>query len=109
MAHAVTPATTTQAIGAVRKGLPAGKLTQMAQLLAVDRALLLAYPRCFPADHSAQACALGTAQPGCFGSSLPDRSNLHAGCRGLRRRRKGRPMAEAAQPGARQRVAPQAA
>src|ERR1035438_3700906 len=43
MAHeaSVTPATTTQAIGAVRKGLPTGKLTQMAQLLAVDRALLL--------------------------------------------------------------------
>jgi len=28
-------------IGAVRKGLPTGKLTRMAQLLAVDRALLL--------------------------------------------------------------------
>jgi len=43
MAHgtSATPATTSQAIGAVRKGLPAGKLTQMAQLLAVDRALLL--------------------------------------------------------------------
>src|ERR1019366_6905219 len=43
MAHeaSVTPPTTTQAIGAVRKGLPTGKLTQMAQLLAVDRALLL--------------------------------------------------------------------
>jgi putative toxin-antitoxin system antitoxin component (TIGR02293 family) len=39
MAHeaSVTPATTTQTIGAVRKGLPTGKLTQ----LAVDRALLL--------------------------------------------------------------------
>jgi putative toxin-antitoxin system antitoxin component (TIGR02293 family) len=43
MAHPAssTPATATQAIGAVRKGLPAGKLTRMAQLLAVDRALLL--------------------------------------------------------------------
>lgn len=43
MAHAAsfTPPGTTQAIGAVRKGLPAGKLTQMAQRLAVDRALLL--------------------------------------------------------------------
>jgi putative toxin-antitoxin system antitoxin component (TIGR02293 family) len=28
-------------IGAVRKGLPAGRLTQMAKLLAVDRGLLL--------------------------------------------------------------------
>lgn len=28
-------------IGAVRKGLPAGKLTEMVRLLAVDRALLL--------------------------------------------------------------------
>jgi D-glycero-D-manno-heptose 1,7-bisphosphate phosphatase len=37
----VTPATTTQAIGAVRKGLPTGKLTKLAQLLAVDRAVLL--------------------------------------------------------------------
>src|ERR1035441_7795424 len=47
MAHqaSVTPATTTQAIGAVRKGLPTGKLTQMAQLLAVDRALLLQIDR----------------------------------------------------------------
>jgi putative toxin-antitoxin system antitoxin component (TIGR02293 family) len=34
-------ATPNQAIGAVRKGLPTGKLTQMAQLLAVDRTLLL--------------------------------------------------------------------
>jgi putative toxin-antitoxin system antitoxin component (TIGR02293 family) len=43
MAHAasITPAATTQAIGAVRKGLPAGKLIQMAQLLSVDRAVLL--------------------------------------------------------------------
>jgi len=43
MAHAasVTPTATTQVIGAVRKGLPAGKLTQMAELLAVDRMLLL--------------------------------------------------------------------
>lgn len=42
MSHtaSVTPATP-HAIGAVRKGLPTGKLTQMAQLLAVDRALLL--------------------------------------------------------------------
>jgi putative toxin-antitoxin system antitoxin component (TIGR02293 family) len=30
-----------QMIGTVRKGLPAGRLTQMAQLLDVDRALLL--------------------------------------------------------------------
>src|ERR1017187_8764003 len=43
MAHeaSVTPATTTQAIGAVRKGLLTGKLNQMAHLLALDRALLL--------------------------------------------------------------------
>jgi len=43
MAHAasVIPPTTTQVIGAVRRGLPAGKVTQMAQLLGVDRALLL--------------------------------------------------------------------
>ena len=42
MAH---PATSVPAparvIGAVRKGLPAGKLTKMAQLLAVDQELLL--------------------------------------------------------------------
>src|SRR5580658_5279557 len=43
MAHAisVTPAGTTQVIGAVRKGLPLGRLTQMAQALSVDRAVLL--------------------------------------------------------------------
>jgi putative toxin-antitoxin system antitoxin component (TIGR02293 family) len=43
MAHAAsfTPAPTHRLIGAVRQGLPAGKLTQMAQLLAVDRAFLL--------------------------------------------------------------------
>jgi putative toxin-antitoxin system antitoxin component (TIGR02293 family) len=40
-AASVTPSPTTQVIGAVRKGLPAGKLTQIAQLLAVDRTLLL--------------------------------------------------------------------
>jgi len=40
-AASVIPPTTTQAIGAVRRGLPAGKLNQMAQLLGVDRALLL--------------------------------------------------------------------
>lgn len=33
--------TASQTIGAVRKGLPAGRLDKMAQLLAVDRALLL--------------------------------------------------------------------
>jgi putative toxin-antitoxin system antitoxin component (TIGR02293 family) len=43
MAHAasVNPVATTLMIGAVRKGLPTGKLTQMEQLLAVDRPLLL--------------------------------------------------------------------
>jgi putative toxin-antitoxin system antitoxin component (TIGR02293 family) len=44
MAHAASvtpPAATPRAIGAVRKGLPAGQLTKMAQLLAVDRSLLL--------------------------------------------------------------------
>jgi len=40
-AASVTPAGSTQAIGAVRKGLPTGKLIQMAQLLSVDRAVLL--------------------------------------------------------------------
>jgi putative toxin-antitoxin system antitoxin component (TIGR02293 family) len=40
--HAVNPLSAASwAIGAVRKGLPAGKLNQMAQLLTVDRALLL--------------------------------------------------------------------
>ena len=37
----VTPVPATQVIGVVRKGFPASKLTQMAELLAVDRALLL--------------------------------------------------------------------
>jgi putative toxin-antitoxin system antitoxin component (TIGR02293 family) len=37
----ITPTPTTQVIGAVRKGLPTGKLTQLAQLLAVDRVVLL--------------------------------------------------------------------
>jgi putative toxin-antitoxin system antitoxin component (TIGR02293 family) len=43
MAHAasLTPAPTPRLIGAVRKGLPAGQLDRMAQLLAVDRAFLL--------------------------------------------------------------------
>jgi len=43
MAHAapVTPAAAPRVIGAVRNGLPATQLTKMAQLLAVDRALLL--------------------------------------------------------------------
>src|ERR1022692_150996 len=43
MAHAapVTPAATPRVIRAVRKGLPATQLTKMAQLLAVDRTLLL--------------------------------------------------------------------
>jgi putative toxin-antitoxin system antitoxin component (TIGR02293 family) len=40
-AASVIPPTTTQVIGAVRRGLPAGKLAQMAQLLGVDRAILL--------------------------------------------------------------------
>ena len=35
------PGTAKQTIGAVRKGLPAGKLNRIAQLLGVDRALLL--------------------------------------------------------------------
>jgi putative toxin-antitoxin system antitoxin component (TIGR02293 family) len=35
------PTATTLAIGAARKGLPAGKLNQMTQLLSVDRAALL--------------------------------------------------------------------
>lgn len=43
MSHAasVTPHSANQMIGAVRKGLPAGKLNQLAQLLDVDRAFLL--------------------------------------------------------------------
>ncbi len=43
MAHTatVTPSPTTRVIGAVRKGLPAGRLARMAQLLEVDRAFLL--------------------------------------------------------------------
>lgn len=43
MAHQDTSRhwTASQTIGAVRKGLPARKLDQIAQLLAVDRALLL--------------------------------------------------------------------
>ncbi|MGA2740129.1 MAG: antitoxin Xre/MbcA/ParS toxin-binding domain-containing protein [Bryobacteraceae bacterium] len=43
MAHPATstPATGTRVIGAVRKGFPTGKLTKMAQLLAVDQELLL--------------------------------------------------------------------
>jgi putative toxin-antitoxin system antitoxin component (TIGR02293 family) len=42
MSHAapISPAAT-QAIGAVRKGLPTGRLTQLAQRLAVDRTVLL--------------------------------------------------------------------
>jgi putative toxin-antitoxin system antitoxin component (TIGR02293 family) len=40
-AISVAPAGTTQVIGAVRKGLPLGRLTQMAQALSVDRAVLL--------------------------------------------------------------------
>ena len=35
------PPTTSQRIGAVRKGLPAGRLNRIAKLLGVDRALLL--------------------------------------------------------------------
>ena len=35
------PRTAGEAIGAVRKGLPAGRLDKVARLLAVDRALLL--------------------------------------------------------------------
>jgi len=43
MAHAAstTPSRANQAIGAVRKGLPAGRLAELARLLNVDRALLL--------------------------------------------------------------------
>jgi putative toxin-antitoxin system antitoxin component (TIGR02293 family) len=43
MSHADTgfPETPSHMIGAVRKGLPAGRLNKIAQLLAVDRALLL--------------------------------------------------------------------
>jgi putative toxin-antitoxin system antitoxin component (TIGR02293 family) len=43
MAHVAsfTPAPTPRLIGAVRKGLPAGQLNRMAQLLAVDQAFLL--------------------------------------------------------------------
>ena len=43
MSHtaALTPSGGAHMIGAVRKGLPAGKLSQMAQLLVVDRAFLL--------------------------------------------------------------------
>src|SRR5215831_6017514 len=35
------PVTARQTIGAVRKGLPAGRLNRIAQILGVDRALLL--------------------------------------------------------------------
>jgi putative toxin-antitoxin system antitoxin component (TIGR02293 family) len=38
---ASVPRTTTRVIGAVREGLPTGNLTKMAQLLAVDRTVLL--------------------------------------------------------------------
>jgi len=43
MAHLASrsPRTATRVIGAVRQGLPAARLDQMAELLAVDRALLL--------------------------------------------------------------------
>jgi len=43
MAHAPSalPSATTQTIGAVRKGLPTVRLTEMAQILSVDREMLL--------------------------------------------------------------------
>jgi putative toxin-antitoxin system antitoxin component (TIGR02293 family) len=37
----ISSQTTSQVIGAVRKGLPAGRLNKMARLLDVDRAILL--------------------------------------------------------------------
>jgi putative toxin-antitoxin system antitoxin component (TIGR02293 family) len=43
MAHApsIPPSAATRVIGAVRKGLPTGRLTEIAQLLAVDKDMLL--------------------------------------------------------------------